>query len=414
MVALKTKGGYFVKIVILGGAGGQGLYSTKEIIRGGVFDEIVVASRNLEKTQEIVDQLEAPNVKAAQIDVMDKEALVDLISDADVVANCTGPYYLLGEYVVEAAIEAGVNYIDFCDDVTVHKALFSKDYHERAKEKNISMIIGLGASPGVMPLQAYAVAKEFDEVDDIDFYMGIDAQDDAEGPAVLLHVIENFVDDIDVIRDAKVATEKPFEGAIMYDFEGPIGEVMISTMGHPEVFTIPRVLPEAKNITVKLGFYPSKAFEYMRELIEAGLATEEALIVNGKEVVLRDFLVSHMIETLDSHEAERKLGQPVTGSVVRVTGIKDGKRIEYINRSFGRMGPATGYPLAIGAEMLAQGKIEKKGIMVPEECIDAIPFLTEFATRSAKAGHLSLGRTDIKTEEISDHLDLMDKFDIEF
>ncbi|HLS54246.1 MAG TPA: saccharopine dehydrogenase C-terminal domain-containing protein, partial [Tissierellaceae bacterium] len=203
-------------------------------------------------------------------------------------------------------------------------------------------------------------------------------------------------------------------GALMYDFGGPIGEIMISTMGHPEVFTIPRVLPEAKNITIKLGFYPSESFEAMRDLIEAGLASEEPLLVNGKEVVPRDFLVSQMINDIKHDKAERKLGEPVTGSVVRVTGIKDGKRVEYTNRSFGRMGPATGYPLAIGAEMLAQGKIEKKGMMVPEECIDPIPFLTEFATRSAKAGHLSIGRTDIKTEEVSDPQGLLSKHGIKF
>ena len=36
-------------------------------------------------------------------------------------ANCTGPYYLLGDQVIDAAIEAGVNYVDYCDDIIVHE-----------------------------------------------------------------------------------------------------------------------------------------------------------------------------------------------------------------------------------------------------------------------------------------------------
>lgn len=389
-----------MKIVILGGAGGQGLHATKAIIKGGVFDDIVVASRNLEKTQKTVDELGASNVRAEQVDVMNREELVSLISDADVVANCTGPYYLLGEYVVEAAIEAGVDYVDFCDDVEVHKKLFSGDYDKRAKEKGISMIIGLGASPGIMPLQAYAMAKDLDQVEAIDFYMAIDVLDDADGEAVLLHVVENFVDDIDIIKDGKPATEKPFEGAIYYDFGGPIGEVMISTMGHPETFTLPRVLPNAQNINIKLGFYPSKAFETLKVLIEDGFASEKAMMVKGKEVIPRDYLISHLVHNINS-QAERPFDQPITGSMTRVRGVKDNKNIEIKASSFSQMGPSTGYPLAVGAEWLAEGKIEKKGILVPEEALDPESFLYAFGKRVLEAGHISFGKTTTTIEEVS-------------
>lgn len=397
-----------MKIVILGGAGGQGIHATKGIIEGKVFDEIVVASRNVEKSQKIIDELDAPNVTVEEVDVMDKEGLMKLIEDADVVANCTGPYYLLGKHVVDAAIDAGKHYVDFCDDVTVHKELFSGDYHERAKEKGISMIIGLGASPGIMPLQAYQMAENLDEVEDIDLYMGIDVLDDADGAAVLLHVIENFVDDIDVIRDGELSTEKPFEGAEFHDFGKPIGEVMVSTMGHPETFSLPRVLPDAQNITIKLGFYPSKAFETLRTLIEDGLASEDAIIVNGEEVVPRDYLVSHLSKNMED-EADRPLGEAITGANIRVSGMKDGKEVEILGSSFSQMGPSTGYPLAIGAEMLAKGEIEKKGIMVPEEALDPESFLLEFGKRSAMAGHISFGKSKIVTEEIIQGKEYFDK-----
>lgn len=402
-----------MKIVILGGAGGQGKFATEEILRGNVFDEIVVASRNLEKTQEYVDTLGDNKVKAAQVDIMNEENLLSLIKDADVVANCTGPFYLLGEKVIDAALKAEVDYIDFCDDISVFREVLTDKRNKLAKEKDITIIMGLGSSPGAMPLEAYAVAKELDDVDTINMYMAIDTLDNAEGAAVLLHVIENYVNEIDTIKDGEIYMEKPFEGAIMYDFKGPIGEVMVSTMSHPEVFTLPRVLPGIQNINIKLGFYPSSAFEEMKTLIELGMASNETFNIKNVKAKPRDFLLHFMMVNRKS-DVERKIGRPITGSVIEVIGRKDNKDITYISRSFGNMGPATGYPLAIGAEMLATGKIEKKGIFVPEECIDPLYFLNQLVTRNAKASHETISKVEYHTEEVNSGEELIEKYNLDF
>jgi len=38
------------------------------------------------------------------------------LKDFDVILNCVGPFYEYGTTLLSAAIEAGVNYVDVCDD----------------------------------------------------------------------------------------------------------------------------------------------------------------------------------------------------------------------------------------------------------------------------------------------------------
>ena len=114
-----------MKLVVLGGAGSQALYGIRNLIsQGSVFSEVVISSRNIEKNKEIVKELNSPLVRAAQVDVSDKEALYELIKDCDVVANCTGPYHILAYDIIETTIKAGKDYIDFCDDIEAFNEIF--------------------------------------------------------------------------------------------------------------------------------------------------------------------------------------------------------------------------------------------------------------------------------------------------
>lgn len=126
------------KIVVLGGAGAQGLFSIEALLQRDVFDEIIVASRNVERTKQILDEkFDSPKLKAAQVDVLDKDSLTNLIKDADVVANCTGPYYALAEPIIDTVIDAGKDYVDFCDDIAAHEKKFLPQSVKRKQKKKV-------------------------------------------------------------------------------------------------------------------------------------------------------------------------------------------------------------------------------------------------------------------------------------
>lgn len=362
-----------MKAVLLGGCGAQGMFATRSLVEGSVFNEIVIADIDLEKAKKAAGELNSPKVSTAQVDVLDRNRLVSVIKNADIILNCTGPYYLIGPEVVEAAIEAGTDYIDICDDIEAHEKMFA--YSEQAKKKGITVLVGLGFSPGVAPLLVMHAAGMMDQVEDISLFQCINDAE-PEGAAVVYHLIENFFGTVPLIKNGELVYEQAFEGEELVDFGGSMGTTKVSTFGHPEIFTLPRALKGIKNLSVKLGTYPSENYDLLKLLSQMGLAGTIPIQCKGQEVVPRDFLVSYILflkEMLGSDpEAFDK-----TCAIIDVKGNKDGEEIRYRYSMTGKMGPATGLPAAIGAEMIAKKAITAKGVVSPEECITPKPFIDE-------------------------------------
>ena len=84
-----------MRIVVLGGAGAQAAYAVKKILADGAFDDVVLADYDEAKVKAYAEELDDERVTAVQADVLEKEPLLELMNTADVVANCTGPFYKL-------------------------------------------------------------------------------------------------------------------------------------------------------------------------------------------------------------------------------------------------------------------------------------------------------------------------------
>jgi saccharopine dehydrogenase (NAD+, L-lysine-forming) len=369
-----------MKVILLGGCGAQGITATRSLVEGSVFSEVVIADIDLEKAQKAVKELNNPKVSAISVDVSDHNALVSSIKGADVVVNCTGPYYILGPKVVEAAIEAGINYIDYCDDIVAHEKIFT--YGEQAKQKGITVLVGLGFSPGIAPLVVMHAAGLMDQVDDIFLPQCINDAE-PEGPAVVYHLLENFSGMVPIIKNGHLVYEQAFEGEEVVDFGGAMGMTKVSTFGHPELFTLPRVIKGIKNMSIKLGTYPPENYDVLKMLSQIGLAGKDPIKCKGQDVVPRDFLVSYLLYMKEVFGTDPN-AYDKTCALIEVKGKKDGKAIIFKYSMTGHMGPATGLPTAIGAEMLAKKEITVKGVVSPEECIVPKPFIDEALRRIRK------------------------------
>ena len=129
------------KNLVLGGAGAQAAYAVEKLVADDYFDEIVIGDYNKENADAFVKKLNKPKVKAVQIDVLDKEALVPLMNEADVVANCTGTYYKLLMPVLDALMESTCkNYVDLCDDISVFEQAMTPERMKEAEERGMRII----------------------------------------------------------------------------------------------------------------------------------------------------------------------------------------------------------------------------------------------------------------------------------
>ena len=377
-----------MKLVVLGGAGSQALYGIKDLLNhDSIFDEVVISSRNIEKNRKIVEEIGSDKLSAVQVDVTDKDALFEVIKDCDVVANCTGPYHLYAYDIIETSIEAGKHYIDFCDDIEAFYHIFESDLPDRAKEKGLSIIMGLGASPGFLSILACSAHQRyFDSMDEAVFYFATDEKEPG-GPAVLGHMLE-CIHNAPYIENGEKKNEPSFIKEWQFDFGEPYGVKTVSRIGHPEVFTFPRYAPDIKDVSIRFSLEPSSAYEGFKKIGLAGLTSEVPFNIKGTEITPRDFALAVLVaqksarKKMSKEELEEFLKGVTACAAAEIHGHKNDKKVRYIGRVAGNMAPLTAIPLIVGAEMLGKGEITKTGIIVPEEAInDADKFVKETVKR---------------------------------
>ena len=299
--------------------------------------------------------------------------------DADVVANFVGPYWKLGAPTISAAIEAGTNYVDICDDYDATEDLLALD--EKAREAGITAIIGLGASPGVTNMAAKLGANNLEQVDEIEVKWIVSITDVEELGASAavehaMHILDGsvpqYLDSEWVGREATTETE-------MMTFP-VIGETPVYYLGHPEPITLPRYIDGVKKVTCKGGCPGGD--EALQAMAALGLMSNEPVQVDGQAVSPRAVGIQ-LLDRLPMDEDE--LPPPYSAFYVIVRGQENGAPAEYDYMYGGQMSPWTGTPASIGAIMLGLGQVETTGVVAPEGCLDPDLFFAEMAKRGLVA-----------------------------
>ena len=134
------------KIVVLGGSGAVGSVAVRTLAEKSDFSEIVAADINLARAKKIAGSLKSKKVVARKVNALKKAELKKLVKGADVVLNCTGPFYKFAVPILKAVIESKINYVDVCDDVDTTFEILKLD--GAAKKAGVTALIGMGSSPG--------------------------------------------------------------------------------------------------------------------------------------------------------------------------------------------------------------------------------------------------------------------------
>lgn len=364
---------------------------------------MIVADYNGEAAEAVIAANKGNDVQltAVQADVHEKEHLIELMNEADVVRNCTGPYYLLLEPVMDAFFESDCKkYVDLCDDIEAIEKIQTEENIQKAKELDKTIIIGLGGSPGVIPVEIMYGASLMDEVEDVQLSMLLDELEEG-GTAVWDHMFENFAGQVSTYEDGEVKVVDGLSDVIEYTFPeevfGNIGTVKLYDLGHPEVFTLPQALSNIQNIKIKCAYYPPASMDFIVGLERVGLLDASEIDVDGKQVTPRKLLLETMKDTVMNPEFEggfvKEVREPEdfgTGTVIDVYGTKDGEKVHFQSAFQTDMGTVTGYPMAVGAKMLVENKITETGIMIPENAIPEAErkgFVDEVYESIEEAGH---------------------------
>jgi len=358
------------KITVLGGCGGVGGVAARTLASSDFFDEIAIGENRFEAACEFAATL-GGKASAVQLDAEDPGSLKQAMSGSDVVLNCIGPFYRFGPPVLLAAIEAGIDYVDVCDDLDATERMLELDGQARAA--GISALIGMGNSPGMANVLArWCVDEMLDSVDEVNIYHAHGGEP-AEGGAVIKHRIHAMTSDIPLFVDGKFIHVRMLEDSgrkfvTETEFKN-IGSYPVYPYPHPETITMPKYFKGVKRVTNMGIVFPLPYFQLTMDTVKLGLATEEPLIVQGREVVPIEFEVAYIISRRPEFLRQAGLDEPSGCLKVEVKGTKAGERHQFIFSMYSKgagAGEGTGIPAAMGAILMKEGKVTEKGVFPPE------------------------------------------------
>ncbi len=172
--------------------------------------------------------------------------------------------------------------------------------------------------------------------------------------AVIMHLFYALIGEVPMFLDGKLVNVKAGGNGVYVEFPRPIGRVKLYYTGHPEPLTIPRYLNVRSRVTVKGGLVPGWQTDFAKLLLRLLRVRTPSRVESLAKVI-------HRVE-----DVFRVGGIQLSGLRVDVEG--DGRRISYI--AMDRMKRLTGLPAALGALLIAEGRLEFKGVRPPEDAIE--------------------------------------------
>ncbi|MGO4246198.1 saccharopine dehydrogenase family protein [Paenarthrobacter sp. RAF54_2] len=368
-------------VVVLGAGGAQASGLFRGLGRSATKLRLICCDRRFRDDWVI----EAGNQEVKQIEfdlLADPAKLHGILSEADLVVNLTGPYYTLGPVILDAAIAAGIDYVDICDDADATELLLQRD--EAARTAGVTALIGMGSAPGTTNVLVRLALDSLPAGDaSASITWCVDAADMVG--AVVPHFAHSFSTAVPTADGTPTWQELEPQRV---KFPEPVGEQLVVTLSHPEVTTLPRFtrVTEAKN---RGGLIPED-FTHLGWVISR--------LPEGRN---RTAAMQAIFETARTHHADR---EPVgAGLIVDVRVGSEG--ISFLSGGKMSQEDATGTPAAAGALVALQGRVPGPGVVSPE-VLNPADFFASLREVSAGGGGMTAYRT--RDGEIVEHVRIRD------
>ena len=367
-----------MKALILGGSGIQGAAVAQDMVKKESVTEVVIAARRKEALEATASRLKNEKLKTRCVDVSDKDGLVKLINKGGFDVVVSSVPWRVAIPPLEASIEAGVNLLDFglyqnlAFDENISK------FDENAKNRGATVVPSCGVAPGLTNMLAGHGASKLDKVNKIHIFVG--GIPEKPLPPLgyktvwsLEGVWTEYSGKCRIIRDGKMDEVDAASEIEFIDFP-KVGRLQafytdgIGTLLHSYKEPLLKGVKEVYEKTLRWPGHIEKIYT-LRECL---LLDIEPIKVKGVEISPRRFLTTLLNPLLKLGEEERDM----TVLRVDVIGSKEGSDAEYtfymadyrdMKTGVLSMARTTGYTGSIVAQMMYEGKIKEKGIVMPEK-----------------------------------------------
>ena len=363
------------------GAGGVGQVIVRHLARtqGAKVKVGDIDRRRLRETDRFEGEIIASKLNAGSSSQLER-----FIKGSDVVINASDPRFNLS--IMKRAFRNKVHYVDLAghNAPSVEQQLEQSPQWQKA---GLVAILGMGEDPGLSNIMAREGVDELDNVSQIRIRDGETSTSDTYpfvalfAPAVFL---EEAVSPGRYFEGGELKTTPPMSRKEAYPFPPPIGEIAVYGMDHEEVHTLPRYLPKKPNfVDFKLALTDDSA-DAIRLFHGIGL-------LNSKPIKIGKAKISPLSLLLQLLPPPSQIGGKIHGSagvLVEVKGEKSGQQQiiklyvimthdeAYEKYRTNATSYLTGTPTAVCAHLLANDRIENRGVIVPE-CLNAESFIDE-------------------------------------
>lgn len=351
------------------GAGKMGIVLAKDLIESDNRNKVTLVDISSKRLQKAKKFIKSERLILLKKDVEKEKQRQDIFEGQDVaLAALLHKHSLLA---LETAILKGVHFADLVGE----KPLDRLKYDSEAKKKKVTIISGLGVSPGITNICVGRAVHLLDEVEKAMIYVG--GNPVYPKPPLnyrIVYAVESVLDFYErkalILKKGKIKEVPPLSGIESIKFHHPFSEMEcfytdgLSSLAHTMQGKIKGELAE-KTIRHK------GHAQGIKILKECGFFSRQPIKLHDTKIIPRELLEV----LLDS---KMKLGKERDATLLRIVveGKKSSKPTTHIfemidlydsEKDYTSMGKTTSFPASIAAQMIASGKIAQRGSLFPEE-----------------------------------------------
>lgn len=393
-------------VLVLGAGGVAHVTAHKCAEHASVFGKVSIASRTIEKCDQIIASIRqrkyknADEIRSYAVNAHDVGAVKALIQETDsqIVINVCSPF--VNKTIFDACIESGAAYIDTAMyeipvgglDTPPWYANYEWKWKDKCRAANCTAIIGAGFDPGVVnTYAAYADQHYFDSIESIDI---LDVNHGSHGKYFATNFdpeinLREFRDDVLSWQNKTWVTHPPFSVKKIYDFP-VVGKQDLYLTNHDEVHSLSQLL-DIDSVRFWMGFSEHYINVYtvlknLGLLSNAPVKTAEGLEVIPIKVVKA--VLPDPASLAINYEGKTCIGN-------HTVGIKNGQKKEMLiynlmdhHEAYQEVGSqaisyTAGVPPVAAALLIAEGQWDV-GQMVNIESLPSKPFIKKLAELGLK------------------------------
>ena len=365
------------KIFMLGGAGNMGSELTRGLLSFDEISVITIGDTNMEAADRLAKELNDPRVNTVYVDVTDVKDATEKVKGYDMLMNAT--YFAFFDYALQVACDAKVTYADLASSPTAEQ-------REMVAKAGITVMTGLGITPGLTNILAKYGTEQMDETDEIHIHFA-SFRTLAPSKGLLETIIWELATECPTrmyYLNGSFNSVPPLQGSKTVNFAEPLGPQVVYYVPHPETVSLSQNIPGIKYVSVRGTWRPQDMIDF-GVLNRFGLLDPVEVEVGGNKVLVSDVTKERIWQKFGG-KFDKNLWAFFIN--IEIIGKKDGKRktitvnvshpVEWMEKTTAKL---TGIPAAVCTALMARHGSSKPGILYPEEYFSGTEFADEMKNK---------------------------------